>query len=168
MPRFENMSIPAFAVAEEFILLSIITISSVLLDNYLLWFGVFMGFFMHLLIHLAQWLILRKYIPVIYTTIISLVYCLFSLRYILKENITQKCPCILHLTYVEYLTPDRESFHPAYNKAADFHHDNSAKHGGSALIVPRPLYPLNNALPSASGDNSRSNFPNYPTCFQGI
>ncbi|MDD3310392.1 MAG: HXXEE domain-containing protein [Dysgonamonadaceae bacterium] len=89
MPRFENMSIPAFAVAEEFILLSIITISSVLLDNYLLWFGVFMGFFMHLLIHLAQWLILRKYIPVIYTTIISLVYCLFSLRYILKENLFQ-------------------------------------------------------------------------------
>lgn len=89
LPRFENMSVSAFtvAVAEEFILLSIVTIASVLLDNYLLWFGVFMGFFIHLLMHLAQWLILRKYIPVIYTTIISLLYCLFSLRYILKENL---------------------------------------------------------------------------------
>jgi hypothetical protein len=91
LPRFESLSVPAFtiAVAEEFILLSIITMFSVLLDNYLLWFGVFMGFFVHLLIHFVQWLMLRKYIPAIYTTIVSMIYCLFSLIYILKEKLFQ-------------------------------------------------------------------------------
>jgi hypothetical protein len=91
LPRFESLSVPAFtvAVAEEFILLSIITALSVLFDDYLLWLGVFMGFFVHLLIHLGQWLMLRKYIPAIYTTIVSVIYCLFSLTYILKEKLFQ-------------------------------------------------------------------------------
>jgi hypothetical protein len=83
------LSVSAFtvAVAEEFILLSGITIISVLLNNYFVWLGVFTGFFVHLLIHLGQWLILRKYIPAIYITLISLAYCLFSLWYILKEKL---------------------------------------------------------------------------------
>jgi hypothetical protein len=87
--RMESLSVSAFTVAvgEEFILLSIITTTSVLFDSYLLWFGVFMGFSVHILIHLAQWLILRKYIPAIYTTVISLIYCIFSLKYILKEKL---------------------------------------------------------------------------------
>jgi hypothetical protein len=89
LPRFESLSVSAFtvAVAEEFILLSGITIISVLFNNYFVWLGVFTGFFVHLLIHLGQWLILRKYIPAIYTTLISLAYCLFSLQYILKEKL---------------------------------------------------------------------------------
>ena len=84
--RLENLSVPAFslAVAEEFVLLSIITVLSVVYESYLLWIGIFMGFFIHLLVHLIQWIVLRRYIPAIYTSIASLFYCVFSLNYILK------------------------------------------------------------------------------------
>lgn len=86
-----KLSISAFtvAVAEEFILLSVITIVSIMFDSYLLWLGVFMGFFVHLLIHFVQWIVLRRYIPVIITTFISLIYCGFSLTYILEKGIFQ-------------------------------------------------------------------------------
>ena len=87
--HLERLSVPAFtvAVAEEFILLSIITIVSVTIDSYLLWLGVFMRFFIHLLIHFAQWIILRRYIPAIISTFISLIYCGFSFTYILQKGL---------------------------------------------------------------------------------
>ena len=87
--RFENLSVQAFslAVAEEFILLSIVTVLSIIFESYLLWLGIFMGFFIHLLVHLIQWIVFRKYIPAIYTSIISLIYCIFSLNFILKNNL---------------------------------------------------------------------------------
>lgn len=87
--RFEKLSVQAFsiAVAEEFILLSIITVLSVLFESYLLWLGVFMGFFVHLLIHLIQWIVYRKYIPAIYTSIVALIYCVFSMNYILSNKL---------------------------------------------------------------------------------
>ena len=87
--RLEKMSVPAFslAVAEEFVLLSIVTVLSVVFESYLLWLGIFMGFFIHLLVHLVQWIALRKYLPAIYTSIASLLYCFFSLNYILKNKL---------------------------------------------------------------------------------
>ena len=87
--RFDNISTQAFtlAVAEEFVLLSIITIMSILFENYLLWLGVFMGFFIHLLIHFVQWIVFRKYIPAIYTSVISLIYCAFVLIFIFNNHI---------------------------------------------------------------------------------
>ena len=87
--RLENFSVPAFslAVAEEFVLLSIVTVLSVVYESYLLWFGIFMGFFIHLLVHLIQWIALRRYIPAIYTSIAALFYCIFSLNYILKNKL---------------------------------------------------------------------------------
>jgi len=89
--HFENLSTSAFtiAVAEEFILLSVITIVSVLFDTYFLWLGVFMGFFLHLFVHLIQFIVLKRYIPAIYTTFISLIYCTFSLNFFIKKNIFQ-------------------------------------------------------------------------------
>ena len=87
--RFENLSVQAFslAVAEEFVLLSAITILSIVFESYLLWLGIFMGFFIHLFVHLIQWIVFRKYIPAIYTSVISLIYCFFSLKFILKNNL---------------------------------------------------------------------------------
>jgi len=87
LPRLENLSTSAFAlsVAEIFILLSLITLCSVLFDNYVLWLAAFMGFFVHLFIHLGQWLILRRYIPAIGTTFLALVYCVYTL-YTLVSN----------------------------------------------------------------------------------
>jgi len=87
LSHFDNLSTPAFtvAVAQEFILLAVITIVSVVSDTYLLWLGMFMVFFAHLLVHLILW----RYIPAIYTTIVSLAYCLFSLTYMIENNIFQ-------------------------------------------------------------------------------
>lgn len=87
--RFENLSVQGFtlAVAEEFILLSVITFLSIIFESYLLWLGIFMGFFIHLLVHLIQWIVFRKYIPAIYTSIISLIYCAYSLDFILSNNL---------------------------------------------------------------------------------
>ncbi len=90
--RFENLSVQAFslAVAEEFVLLSLVTVLSVVFESYLFWFGIFMGFFIHLLIHLIQWFVFRKYIPAIFTSIISLIYCFFALNFILRNNLFEK------------------------------------------------------------------------------
>ena len=87
--RFENLSVQAFslAVAEEFVLLSIITILSIVFESYLLWLGVFMGFFIHLFVHIIQWVVFRKYIPAICTSVIALIYCFFALNFMLKNHL---------------------------------------------------------------------------------
>ena len=97
LSRMENLSTSAFtlAVAEEFLLLSLITVSSVLFDNYLLWLAAFMGFFVHLLFHLGQWIILRRYIPAICTTVLALVYCIYTLYQIISNNVFQVSEIVL-------------------------------------------------------------------------
>ena len=87
--RFEGLSTSAFAlaVAEEFILLSLITAGSVLSGHYILWLAVFMGFFVHLWTHLGQWIMLKRYIPAIGTTFISLAYGIGTLYVIIANDI---------------------------------------------------------------------------------
>lgn len=89
LSHIEDLSVPAFAVAvaEEFLLLSIVTVLSVIFNWYLLWLAVFMGYFIHLLVHIVQCLILRKYIPGIYTAVLSLIYCIYSLCFIFENNL---------------------------------------------------------------------------------
>jgi hypothetical protein len=89
LARLEKLSTQGFAVAiaEEFILLSLITLGSTLFNNYLLWLAVFMGFFIHLLIHLGQTIILKRYIPGIITTFFALIYCIYGLHEIITNNI---------------------------------------------------------------------------------
>ena len=97
LPRMENLSTSAFAlaVAEEFLLLSLITVTSVLFNNYLLWLAAFMGFFIHLLVHLGQWIILKRYIPAIWTTFLALIYCGYSLHKIISDNVFQLSEIVL-------------------------------------------------------------------------
>ena len=87
--RVGSLSTPAFAlaVAEEFVLLSAITLASALWACYELWLAAFMGFFVHLLIHLVQWVILRRYIPALFTTLLILPYCIYTLYIIGVNNI---------------------------------------------------------------------------------
>jgi len=97
LPLMENLSTSAFAlaVAEEFLLLSLITVGSVLFDNYFLWLAAFMGFFVHLLVHLGQWIILKRYIPAIWTTFFALIYCVYALYKIISNNIFQISEIVL-------------------------------------------------------------------------
>ena len=73
-PKFEQFlahrghfdySTATFAVgtAHEFILISAISFFSIWLDAYQWWFAAFAGYSVHLIVHLAQWAIYRKYIP---------------------------------------------------------------------------------------------------------
>jgi len=97
LPRFGGLSTSAFAlaVAEEFVLFSLVTLGSVLFDNYFLWLAVFMGFFVHLLMHFVQWIILRRYIPAIVTTFFALIYCVYSLYIIISDEIFQTSEIVL-------------------------------------------------------------------------
>jgi hypothetical protein len=89
LARLEKLSNQGFvvAVAEEFVLLSLITLCSILFNNYLLWLAAFMGFFIHLVIHLGQWIILKRYIPGIITTFFALIYCTYTFHEIIRNNI---------------------------------------------------------------------------------
>lgn len=89
LSRIGGLSVQAFtvAVAEEFLLLSIVTVFSVTFDWYLLWLAIFMGYFIHLLVHTAQYIVLRKYIPGIYTAMLSFIYCGYSIWFILGNNL---------------------------------------------------------------------------------
>lgn len=77
----------AFAACIEFILISAITPLAVLLHIRALWFAAFMAYFLHLLVHVGQWMAFRKYIPCIATTLLSLPYCLYAFCVFVSENI---------------------------------------------------------------------------------
>lgn len=73
---YERMSVPSFALAvlEEFALFSIATILALTLQWYGVWIAVFAGFSIHILIHIGQWMVVRKYIPIVITSLLSLPY----------------------------------------------------------------------------------------------
>lgn len=70
----------ALAVAEEFIVLSALTLLAVELELYPFWAGILLGFFIHLLVHMGQFVIYRGYVPVILTSLPSGLYCLVALH----------------------------------------------------------------------------------------
>ncbi|HBE9729719.1 TPA: HXXEE domain-containing protein [Clostridioides difficile] len=87
---YENYSTEgmAFAVFEEFILCIIFCILTVITENqyvYLLWLGSFIAYTLHLIIHIGQSIIIRKYIPSLITSIICLpisIWCISKSIYI--------------------------------------------------------------------------------------
>jgi len=97
LPDFNNLSTSAFtlAVAEEFILLSLIILVSVLLNNYVLWLAAFMGFFFHLFIHIGQGIVLKRYVFGLWTSFPALIYCVYVLNEIITNNIFQTSQIIL-------------------------------------------------------------------------
>jgi hypothetical protein len=80
MPRVARLSTSAFAVAvgEEFLLLSVITLVCVEYQLYACWTGLLLGFFLHLLVHFGQFLNLRRYVPVILTSVLAAPYCIYA------------------------------------------------------------------------------------------
>ncbi len=77
----------ALAVAEEFVLISAITLCSVLSGWSFLWLAAFMAFALHLVVHIVQWIALRRYIPAIATTFPALAYCGWVLGELISRNI---------------------------------------------------------------------------------
>lgn len=81
LPHMERLSTAAFAlaVAEEFVLLSLFTLIAVEFGLYSLWASMLLGFFIHLLVHIGQFLVYRRYVPVILTSVLGSIYCLWAL-----------------------------------------------------------------------------------------
>lgn len=85
MEHVQKMSSAAFAiaVAEEFIILGGISIA-VLISNFrqgvfLLWVALLWAFSFHLLVHIAQGLVLRQYTPGVVTSVLCLPYSVYTL-----------------------------------------------------------------------------------------
>ena len=83
LPHCDNITTSSFAfgVAEEFILISIITVVSYVMNWYILWIGVFIAFTLHLVIHCFQALIVKKYVPAIITSVICLPICIYIIKH---------------------------------------------------------------------------------------
>lgn len=82
MPHFDKLTTPAFAlgIAEHFIILLAVTVISYLTNWYSLWMGLFIAFTLHLIVHCLQALIVRKYVPVIVTSVICLPVCIYLIK----------------------------------------------------------------------------------------
>jgi hypothetical protein len=81
LAHFEGLSTSAFAlaVAVMFLIVSAATLIAVELDLYALWAGALIGYFLHLIIHIVQFLVFRRYVPVVITSIVTAPYCVWAL-----------------------------------------------------------------------------------------
>lgn len=84
---YGNFSTASFALAvdEEFIIIILVTLTAVIFRWYYLWFGITAAFLFHLIIHVIQWLIYKKYIPCIVTSIPAVVYSAFAISFVYKN-----------------------------------------------------------------------------------
>lgn len=82
LTHFENITTSSFAlgVAEEFILIVIISAISFITNNYILWTGMFIAFSFHLLVHCFQALIIKKYVPAVVTSIFCIPACIYIIH----------------------------------------------------------------------------------------
>lgn len=65
-------------VAEEFILVSLATVAAIAYHAYYFWLAAFLAFSLHVVIHIIQWLIIRRYLPVIATSLLALAYGIYG------------------------------------------------------------------------------------------
>lgn len=118
--HYLQMSTSAFAVAvlHEFLLISIITFISLWYNIYFLWFAAFMAYFLHLFVHIAQWCIYRKYVPVIITSFLTLPYCLYTFGlFVRTTDMTGRQMILWTITGVVFTIL---SFIPAFGLASIF------------------------------------------------
>ncbi len=116
----DHLSTSAYAVAvlHEFCILAFITYISLYFNAYHWWFGAFAAFSLHLVVHIAQWLIYARYVPVILTSILALPYCIYTLVEFLK--VTDMTPGQLSLWAVLGIILTLASFVPAFFLASRF------------------------------------------------
>lgn len=111
-----KLSAPAFtlAVAEEFILLSVCTVIATAYGHITAWYCCLLAFGIHLIVHLLQFLIIRRYIPAIVTTLLCLPYCIrafieaqgcFTLPQTLLWAITGSVIAAANLLFIHKIAP---------------------------------------------------------------
>ena len=68
----------AVAVLHEFAIIAGLTFYALWSGQEGWWFGAFAAFSLHLLVHVAQWLIYGRYVPFIITSVLALPYCAYT------------------------------------------------------------------------------------------
>ena len=90
LPRFLGLSTAGFAmtVALEFAAIVAVTYGSLLSGFSQLWFGVFLIFFAHLVVHICQWIAFGfRYVPVVVTSFLGLPYCVYTLAEVVGRGL---------------------------------------------------------------------------------
>lgn len=84
MMRERTTSSFALSVFLMFLLVSAYTFISLIIGNYIIWWGAFLIFSLHLLIHITQSIIVRGYVPAVATSLLCLPYSIWG--YSLMNN----------------------------------------------------------------------------------
>lgn len=71
---YQNFSSEGFsaAVLEEYLLCIMVTGASIYFDVYIVWIGAFIAFSLHLLVHIIQSMVIKRYIPALASSVILL------------------------------------------------------------------------------------------------
>ena len=79
---YQNFSNEGFSIAvlEEYLLCIIITGVSIFFKIYIVWIGAFIAFSLHLLVHIIQCIIIKRYIPALASSIILLPISIFIIN----------------------------------------------------------------------------------------
>jgi hypothetical protein len=81
LPHMAGLSTSAFAlaVAVMFSIITTVTLIAVEFGLYALWAGAVIGYFIHLVIHVSQFVVVRRYVPVVITSFVTAPYCVWAL-----------------------------------------------------------------------------------------
>ena len=84
--HIKNASTEGFAlcVAILFFMLGAISLFSLWKNSYMLWMSLFMVFSIHIVVHIIQWIVFRRYIPAIVTSILCVPYCIYGVSKIIN------------------------------------------------------------------------------------
>lgn len=108
------LSVEGFAVAvsEEYLIVCIVTLTALIFQWYYVWIAVFMAFSFHIVVHIVQWIIAGRYIPMIITSLFSVPYiiwgmvnivCLFTVVVIVISFIAGIVVAVLNLSFAHKL-----------------------------------------------------------------
>ena len=76
-------------IAEEFIVVIAVVIISAITSGYNLFTGLVVAYFIHLLVHVIQTIVLWRYTPAIVTTIITGIICIYIFYYFFNNNLVE-------------------------------------------------------------------------------
>lgn len=81
VPYLKGMSVEGFAfcVALLFLFIGFVTLTALWTGVYSFWMGIFMAFSIHIFVHIIQWIVFRRYIPAIVTSLLCVPYCTYGI-----------------------------------------------------------------------------------------
>ena len=65
-------------------MLGAVSLFSLWENSYMLWMSLFMVFSIHVVVHIIQWIVFRRYIPAIITSILCVPYCIYGVSQIVN------------------------------------------------------------------------------------